>query len=214
MIALVATALGADFATLMADSGWENVSNPNNKVAGPITIDLKPLSGTPCLRAKMQIDVDPDTLYAVVTDMPGAKAFSSSKLIASRELGRSGKTVDYYQHLDVPNWTMAADRFWVLRGEDVSSGEVKSFRWDRFDWRTAYPALVTELETNHGNAVEPDPNYGAWVFTPKGSGTAATYFICNDPGASLPYWVKKAAATKTLPTTMADVVREARRRAQ
>ncbi|TNE87128.1 MAG: hypothetical protein EP330_19360 [Deltaproteobacteria bacterium] len=212
-LALLLTAAQADdFSTLLADSGWEDIGKDNKKETGEMILSLKEISGVQCLRAVATVDVPADKIYEVVTDVPAAKDFSSETLIASRVLGKDGNKVHYYQHLDIPGWTMASDRYWVLAGEDFSSGDTRAFRWNRFDWRSAYPDLATDLDTNHEGAVEPVTNYGAWVMTPEGGSTKATYFICSDPGGSLPEWLKKTAATKTLPNTVADVMREARKR--
>ena len=50
--------------------------------------------------------------------------------------------------------------------------------------------------------------------TPKDAKTEARYYICSDAGGTLPEWLKKAAATKTLPGTISDAVREGRKRAR
>lgn len=213
-LALLLTAHAADFSTLLASSGWEQIGTDTKAETGEMTLYLKEIAGTQCLKATATVDIPAATIFEVITDMPAAKDFSSETLIASRVLGHDGNKVHYYQHLDVPGWTMASDRYWVLEGEEVSADGKKAFRWDRFDWRSAYPELATDLDTNHEGAVEPQTNYGAWVFAEAEGQTATEYYICSDPGGSLPEWLKKAAATKTLPNTVADVMREARRRAK
>lgn len=209
---LLATSMAADFATLLDEAGWTDMGEDTKRETGTMQLKLKDVGGTQCLLAIADVDVSADVIYEVVTDVPAAKSFSSETLIASKTLGRDGATVHYYQHLDVPGWTMASDRFWVLAGTDFSSGGKRAFRWDRFDWRAAYPELATDIDTNHASAVEPMTNFGAWVLTPTDVGTEAHYYICSDPGGSMPEWLKKTAATKTLPNTVADVMREARKR--
>ncbi|MCB9674789.1 MAG: hypothetical protein H6737_06705 [Alphaproteobacteria bacterium] len=211
-------ALAADWSALADPSGWELVATGSHEHAepgggtSPIEIRLKTIDGTRCLQGTTVVGLDRDVLYDVVTDVPAAKDFSSETLLAAEVLGRDGKSVDYYQHLDVPGWTMANDRFWVLRGTDTSAGDVRSFRWERFDWRTAYPELAKRIEADHKGSVEPDPNYGSWRFEPADGKTRAVYTLCSNPGGSLPEWVQKAAATRTLPGTIGDVMREAGRR--
>jgi hypothetical protein len=209
---LVAAASAADFDALLSDTGWEEVDRVDRKELGTAVVRVKTIEGGRCLQGDVTVDVPVDILLDVVTDIPAARRFSSEKLIAARELGREGGAVHYYQHLDVPNWTMAADRYWVLSGQQVTEGDRTSFRWQRFDWRSRYPDLAVELDRDHPDAVEPVPNWGAWVFQPADGRTRARYYLCSDPGGSLPDWLQKAAATKTLPNTMADVVREAQRR--
>ncbi len=210
LLVLPALAGEADWDALNAD-GWEMISTSKNDVTGEIEVSLRYIAGTACLRGEVVVDVPPDTLFEVVTDIPGALEFSSETMLASRNLGQPGQH-EYYQHLDVPNWTMASDRYWVLRGEDRTVGEVRSFRWDRFDWKTAYPELAAELAKDHASAIEPQVNWGDWTFTPHEGRTNLVYRLCNDPGGSLPQWLQKAAATKTLPNSIVDIVREGLRR--
>lgn len=209
---LMATAGAAPWADLLDESGWVKAGSPTTTETGAIDLRTKTIAGLPCVRGEATVQVAPEKLQAVVTDIPSAKKWSSETLIASRELGRSGGSVDYYQHLDVPGWTMASDRYWVLRGTPSVNGTTHEFRWDRFDWKAAYPALATEISTKHSGSVEPATNYGAWSFTGKEGGTQVRYTICSDPGGSIPDWLKETAATKTLPATMADVVREGKKR--
>ena len=204
----------ADFDALLSDSGWESVGSKSTNETGPMSLHAKTIAGTVCVRAVAEVDVPADTVYEVITDVPAAQRFSSETLLESRVLGRDGANVHYYQHLDVPGWTMASDRYWVLSGHEVRTESSRAFRWQRFDWKTAYPDLAKAIASEHPAAVEPLTNYGSWVFEAADGGkTRATYLICSDPGGSLPEWLKRQAATKTLPNTVQDVMREARKRA-
>lgn len=209
---LLATAAAADWNALFAADGWSLVSETTHADTGPIRIDLKVIGGVQCLKGSAKVAVPADKLHQVVTDIPSAKKWSSETLLHSRVLAQNGKTTDYFQLLDVPGWTMASDRFWVLRGEDTSTATQKAFRWDRFEWQAKHPEIVAEAAAT--GAVEPIPNWGAWVFEPSGADTQVKYYICSDPGGSIPTWLKETAATKTLPNTVADVVREGRKRAK
>jgi hypothetical protein len=214
---LTALASGSEpqWTTLFAEAGWSSVATPDTDETGPIDLRLKEISGTPCLRGDATVDATPAKLFEVIADIPAARQFSSEKLIAAQWLDTDGgPDRHYYQHLDVPGWTMASDRFWVLKGYPTSKGAVKSWRWERFDWRSAYPDLATSIDTDHAGAIEPQTNWGSWVFEPQENGkTLVRYYICSDVGGSLPDWLGKTLATKTLPGTMADVTREAQKRA-
>ena len=61
-------------------------------------------------------------------------------------------------------------------------------------------------------AVEPPINVGGWYFKDAGAGVDITYLICTDAGGSIPYAIQNAATKKTLPDTVGDVVREAKKR--
>lgn len=197
---------------LFASDGWEVAGDAEHDLLGTVVLSLKEVDGTRCLRGSATVAADASTMLAVVQDIAGALSWSTAGLTDTRVLGQQGAEVEYLQVLDVPDWTMASDRFWVLRGTTTAAaGGQVSFVWDRFDWPTAYPELATELARTLPKAVEPDPNFGAWAFTPTEGGAALDYYLCTESG-SLPYWLQKAAATKTLPAAMADVVREARKR--
>jgi|GEM_PF-1501525 len=207
-----ARAEDARFASLLSDQGWEQAGKANNALLGEVLLALKDVEGTRCLLGSATVDAKAATMLAVVQDIPGATSWSTAGLTASRVLGKDGVKVDYLQVLDVPDWTMASDRYWVLRGAPATEADGSmAFRWDRFDWRAAYPLVATELDRDLPKAVEPAPNFGAWDFKEQAGGTLLRYYLCTESG-SLPTWLQKAAATKTLPSTMADVVREAHRR--
>jgi hypothetical protein len=193
---------------------WRALTAVSAKETGEIVVEQKTVSGTLCLRGRMTIPTAPDALYDVVTDIATEPRWSSETLTASEILRRDGTTLDYYQHLAVPRWTMASDRFWVLRGRDASAKTAREFRWERFDWVTEYPELEQRIQREQPGAVEPQANLGFWRFTPGAAGTVATYAICTSAGGSIPQWIQKKAATQALPGTMADVAREARRRAR
>lgn len=209
---LVASAAGPDWASVEGNDGWTSVGESKTDETGVITISTKEV-GTTCLRGVATLKAPTENLIDVITDVPAAPKFSREKLLMSKVLGKDGPKTDYVQVLDVPGWTMASDRFWVLRGERFTAGAVSGYRWNRFDWAPVYPALVDELAAVAPKGIEPMTNWGQWAFEQAPDGTKATYVLCSDAGGSLPAWVQRAAATRTLPATMADVAREALRRA-
>lgn len=208
-----AWALDPHLQTLLSDSGWEVAGRGEEALLGTVEIAVKEVAGVRCMRGEAAVPADAAAMQGVVADIRGALSWSRAGLVDTRLLGERGPEVDYLQVLDVPDWTGAADRYWVLRGQGltVAQGE-RLFVWDRFDWRAAYPALAEELKATRPKAVEPDPNFGAWAFLPQGTTSRVRYYLCTESG-SLPGWLQRAAATRTVPAAMADVVREARRRA-
>lgn len=210
--ALTATgAKAADYDALVSDEGWKPLDTVHTGAAGDVQLDVKQLE-TPCLRASVTVDVPASILLDVVTDVPGAQRVTREKLVASQVLDQQGDRIEYYQHLDVPNWTLAADRYWVLRGERATGPDGPTFRWTRWDWRKDYPDLAARLDAEHPSAIEPGVNWGAWTFSDDHGKTEAQYHLCSDAGGSLPGWVQRAAATRTLPNTVEDVVKAAFRR--
>jgi hypothetical protein len=198
---------------LLADEGWRHLDTVHAGAAGDVQLDVKTME-TPCLRAQATVDVPADLLLDVVSDVRGAKGITRERLIASEVLAQQGPEMEYFQHLDVPNWTLAADRYWVLRAERVESEHGPMFRWTRFDWQDEYPELAERLADEYPNAVEPSVNWGAWTFEEVEGHTEARYHLCSDAAGSLPAWVSRAAAIRTVPATVEDVVNAARKRLQ
>ncbi len=213
LLSLPAAASDARLEALLADAGWDVAGQGSHELLGDVELALKQVTGTQCLRGRAQVSASPERMLEVVQDIEGALSWSKAGLVDTRVLARTGSGIDYLQVLDVPDWTAAADRYWVLRGQASNPGGAQVFSWDRFDWRSAFPDLASELATTRPKAVEPDPNFGAWAFRSTGSTSTITYYLCTESG-SLPQWLQKAAATRTVPAAMADVVREAQRRAR
>jgi hypothetical protein len=207
----------ADFSpldVLTQESGWESIGSKEHSKAGiEIQLRSKYVDGTPCLIGEVDVEVSADKLLEVATDIPGAMQWSSAPMAASRVLSRNGDIVHYYQLLDTPGWTFAADRFWVLAGRvhKRSDGSV-AFQWNRFEWKTKYPDLVDEMERDHEDAIEPPVNFGEWRFTPKSGGSNVRYYVCSNTGGRLSESVQKFASKKTLPDTVADLIMAARKR--
>jgi carbon monoxide dehydrogenase subunit G len=55
-------------------------------------------------------------------------------------------------------------------------------------------------------------NVGDWTFTPEGDKTRVRYRICTDAGGRIPQWMGEFAATRTLPTNVADLIRSVKKR--
>jgi len=200
-------------AALLAEEGWRPLDTVRAGAAGQVQLDVKTLE-TPCLRAQARVELPAAVLLDVVSDVREAPRITRERLIASEVLAQRGAVVEYYQHLDVPSWTFAADRYWVLRAERVVSDETWMFRWSRFDWRSAYPELAARLDAAYPKAVEPKVNWGAWTFREVDGVTEARYHLCSDAAGTLPAWLSRAAAVRTVPGTVEDVVIAARKRLQ
>lgn len=108
---------------------------------------------------------------------------------------------------------MVYDRFWILEGTVVSSGAERRFRWNRVPNAAAtFPTVVQRAQAIESGAVEPPTNWGEWSFIPKGTATEVTYRACVDVGGKLPMSIQTWVAQRTLPDTVADLIREAKRR--
>jgi hypothetical protein len=126
----VCAALAGDYDALVSEDGWTHLELVHAGAAGDVQLDVKQLD-TPCLRATATVDLPADVLLDVVTDVPGAGAITRETLLASEVLGEHDGAIDYYQHLDVPGWTLSADRYWVVRGQRSLGPNGPQYRWSR-----------------------------------------------------------------------------------
>lgn len=206
-----AAATTAEFRAGLANtSGWGEVARKQVDDVGEILIRHKVIGGTDCLEGSTTAAVSPDVLLTISADIPGQPGWSSWKVPVSVTLKKTGSELDYYQVLDNPS--PIADRYWFLRGSYGKQGEDRVFSWELLDPATTWPAALSEVKTRFPDAVMTAVNVGDWTFTPVGAETRIRYRICTDAGGNIPRWVGEMAAKSTLPTNVADAIREAKRR--
>lgn len=205
-------ALAAPTHAQMEAASWAHSADRSHDDAGEVKVFNSTVAGVQCFKATARTsDVDAKTMLAVVTDIPGAKRWSSAGITQAEVLGRAGNTVSYYQYLDVPGWTMASDRYWFLDAQIVDSGGTKAMKWTKMAPTSPHEARHQAFRTANSSAVEPDVNVGSWSFTQADFGVDISYMICTE-GGSIPAAIQSAATRKTLPDTVGDVVREAKKR--
>jgi hypothetical protein len=196
----------------IASATWSQVTTANHADAGTVGIWTVNLGGIDCFRGTAVTEVGPDKLLLVAADVEGAKSWSSAGITEAKLLSKAGSKIEYYQYLDVPSWTMSSDRFWFLQSTLESSADRTTLKWSPLVGGGAHAAFYQEVKANHPDAVEPTANVGSWVFERQGDGTHITYSVCTLPGGSIPTMVQNAATRKTLPDTVGDLVRAARKR--
>lgn len=196
---------------LTTSTGWTSVATRTSDV-GAVYVYHKEIDGIPCLTGVTSTDVAPATLLAVVLDVPSSLKWSSADLAVSELLTQAPTQIRFWQYIDIPNWTLVSDRFWVLEGQVSNVGASTKFRWNRVDAAATYPAVVEKAHARDSSAVEPPINWGEWTFTPVEGRTEVVYRACADVGGRIPESVQKWVATRTLPDTVADLVREGQRR--
>ena len=211
LVLSLATAAEPRWDQLTTSTGWESVATKSSDF-GAVAVYHKKIDGIDCLTGVLNTDAKAETLMAVVHDVPSSLQWSSADLVYSETLGRSSGAIQFWQYINIPNWTLVADRFWVGEGRTSTVGESQKFRWNRLDATGAYPALVEKARATDSGAVEPPTNWGEWTFTPVNGQTEVIYRACADVGGRIPESVQRWIATQTLPDTIADLVREARRR--
>ncbi len=189
--------------------GWAEMAQRDTDM-GRVRVDHRKIGEVDCLQGTVVSPISPARLLAVAIDIPAAKRWSHVDLVFSETLRKEENSLDYAQMLDIPNWTLVADRFWVLRGDIIPQpGEAKVFRWHRIDGAAKYPKITERALAYHSGAIEPPINWGEWSFRPGPEGTVVRYRGCSDVGGSLPASVQKWVAQRTLPDTVADLLREA-----
>lgn len=214
LAALALPALAASSAELRAGlaapGGWEEVTRKNVEGVGEIVIRHKVIAGQDCLEGSTQARLPADTLLAAATDIPNQPKWSTWKVPASVKLTSGAAQFDYYQVLDNP--PPVADRFWFVTATSGKVGEDRVFTWELVDPAAKWPAALAEVQAKYPSAVMTTVNVGDWTFSPQGDTTRIRYRICTDAGGNIPRWVGEIAATSTLPTNLADLVKEVRRR--
>lgn len=213
MIAFVLAAHAAPTHAAMESANWTHLTDREHDDAGTVKVYSGSVAGVSCFKATAETsDVDGKTMLDVVSDVVGAKKWSSAGVTQAELLGRNGNTITYYQYLDVPNWTMASDRYWFLTSVIDETPGKRSLKWQKIDPSSPHAARYESFKAENSKAVEPPVNVGGWYFTDDDFGMSITYLICTDAGGSIPTAVQSAATRKTLPDTVGDAVREAKRR--
>lgn len=209
---LVLPALAAPTHSAMDSAAWSVVTTATDADAGEVTISRATVDSVECFRGAAKTDVPASKLLAVVADIESATRWSSAGITEAKVLAKSGSELSYYQYLDVPGWTMSADRYWFLKSTVSDTGSKASLLWSRLVDGGTFTDIYQKFKTDHPDAVEPPVNVGSWQFTQAGDKVDIVYAICTLPGGSIPLAIQNAATRKTLPNTVGDVVREARRR--
>jgi hypothetical protein len=209
---LSGSALAAPTHAAMDAASWSVVTTANHADAGEVTISTATVAGVQCFRGTATTDQPAEKLLAVVTDVAGSTRWSSAGITEAKLLSNSGGTYSYYQYLDVPGWTMASDRYWFLVSKVVRTGDRIDFLWDPMPTDSPFAAQHQQFATAHPDAVEPPVNIGSWSFVTSGAKTQVIYQICTQPGGSLPVAIQNAATRKTLPDTVGDVIKDAKKR--
>jgi len=197
----------------IAQVNWGPPTFHEHQLLGNVPVAQATIDGVACFRGQARVQPSPDQLLAVVTDIASTKTWSSAGIVDGRVLWSSeaGDRLHYFQVLDVPDWTLAANRYWFLSGKVERLSDGVRMRWTRLENSAAYPELA-QIRVQRPRAVEPPVNVGSWTFRIVPDGTEVDYVICTDFGGSMPDLLKNAASRTALPGTIGDVVAEALRR--
>jgi hypothetical protein len=196
----------------LESASWSEVTTITHKDAGDVVISRTMVGGVECWRGAATTEVAPAKLLGVVTDIEGAKQWSTAGITEAKLLSRSGNHLEYYQYLDVPGWTLSADRFWFLSSTVEQTATKATLKWSMLGEGGPHASVWQQVKAAHPDAIEPTVNLGSWSFEESSGTVSVTYSICTVPGGSIPAAIQSAATRRTLPDTVGDVIREARRR--
>ena len=198
------------------DSGW-SVHKLDAK--GGVDVYKKDLAGVEIAAFKGEkiVDVDATRLFDTIIDFDHQVGLSDDiPLLHSAVLAETANTIDFWQYLDVPSWTLANDRYWFARAtisRDI--GGVKGHHKEA--WRgidpTAYPDALAKAQAVDEDAVLTPLNCGSWEVVPLGDGrTKLIYRVVSDPGGRLPKSAQALATGKTLPDNLLQFEAAVKRR--
>jgi hypothetical protein len=204
--------------SLADESGWTLVK-ANAK--GGVDVYKKDIPGAPvpAFKGIKVVDADPDLLFDAILDVPAHVGLSDDiPLKRSEVLARTGNTIDFWQYLDVPGWTMANDRYWFARMEfsrDVGGQDGHHVQTWRIIDAGQYPKALATAQGIDDDAVMTPFNYGGWEVEALGGGKVRmTFRTMSDPGGKLPKSAQNLATQKTLPDNLLQFEAEAKRRAR
>lgn len=210
---LITTALAAPTHAEIKSATWAHIADRSHGDAGEVKVFNATIGGIQCFKASASTsEADGSTMLGVVTDVVGAKRWSSAGITQAEMLGKNGNRITYFQYLDVPGWTMSSDRYWFLTASVNDNPGRRSLEWDRIASDSQFAERYTTFKNENPKAVEPPVNIGLWEFIDEDFGVQVAYSICTDAGGAIPYAIQSAATRKTLPDTVGDVVREAKKR--
>lgn len=213
LISLSGFAADPTHTELLSVDGWKVDTTIASTDAGDVLVLRKDIEHVPCFQARAQAGVPQQRLEEIVSDVRGHTRWSTSGLTESLLLGKTDGGFDYYQYLDVPNWTLASDRFWFVHGSlshDATGAGL--WKWQSLHAGGTYKDQYSKIVADHSAAVEPPVNVGAWYFKTDGAGkTDVRYYLCTDSGGNLPAAIATAATRKTIPGTVIDLIRYAKK---
>ncbi|MEE2829426.1 MAG: hypothetical protein VX498_09570 [Myxococcota bacterium] len=164
------------------------------------------------------VDVPADPLFEAINDFDRHAGLSEDiPLVESRVLKQEGNTRHVFAYLDVPGWTMANDRYWLVEAVakfniDGEPGHHKQ-TWRQLD-PALYPEAVGLALKRSEKAVMVDLNHGSWEVIPRSDGkTELVYRVLSTPGGKIPSGAQALATSKTLPDNLLQFEAEGKRRA-
>lgn len=204
---VLSLALAGDPAALDL-AAWEPAGERSSD-AGTVTLRQATVAEVRCIEGTVLTSARPTALLAVTDRMADAPDWSDAPLAHSAELARDDDGFVLYQHANSPGWSLAADRFWVVRGEPVVLSDAQTrYRWTRED-AANWPFAIETSAALARRPIELPESYGEWLFTADGDETVVRYRACADLGGSLPEGMVAWVTRQQVPSLMAELVQAA-----
>lgn len=202
-------------AALDSDSGWKLYKED---AKGGVDVYKKEIAGleVPGFKGEKIMDVSGDMLFEVIIDIAHQAGMSEDiPLKESHIISRTATTIDFWQYLDVPGWTLANDRYWFCHGvimKDHGGPGHHKWIWNKLDG-SRFPKQREAAMAIDDDAVETALNHGSWEIVPQGAGKVKLiYRVISNPGGKLPKSAQSLATGTTLPDNLLQMEGEAKKR--
>ena len=207
----VTEAYNPTWAELKSDDGWV-VQDTIQTAIGAVVVSKKMVDGFPCFKGETEYEgvLDLPLMIEVAADAESAMKWSSAGVTEAETLARTTDYADYYQYLDLP--FPLSDRFWMLRGYFEQEGPVYYFRWEPLVKGGVHSEKYQQVVTAHPDALETSINVGSWILHNYDGKTHVEDRLCSHPSGSVPVSMQSIATSKTLPTNVAEIIMETKRR--
>jgi hypothetical protein len=185
-----------------------------------VVVYKKDIAGfrTPAFRGEKTVAVASDLLFALLVDVGQHVGMSERvPLVLSWVLRTEGDTVDFFQLVDTPVWTMARDRCWFNRAEikwNVGGEDGRHL----LEWRNLEPSQFPETWEKvlalYPGALPIPVNLGSWEVLPLGPNSSRLiYRVVTDPGGRVPANIQEFVTGRTLPDNLLQFEEAALQRA-
>ncbi len=161
----------------------------------------------PGFRGEKVVAASSDSLFSLLVDLNNHVRISKRiPLVISEVISSSGNTLEFFQLVATPSWTMARDRCWFNRAEILRNVDGEAGR-HRLTWKGLDPAPFSEyLEkvlVDYPNALVIPLSVGSWEVVPIGpKSTRLIYRVLTDPGGKIPANLQELVTGRTLPDNL------------
>ena len=204
-------------AALEEPSGWALIKRSERE---GVRVYKKDLAGfdIPAFRGEKVVAVASDRLFAMLVDFNSHAGMSDRVPLAISEVLKvQGDSIEFFQLVDTPSWTMARDRAWFNRAV-VSRNHLGEAGRHRQTWETLtpehYPDYWQAVLKRYPRVLHLSFSFGSWEVLPVGpESTRLIYTIITHPGGRIPDGLHSFVTGQTLPDNLLQFEEAALRQA-